>query len=81
MSYQLRAHDRFCLDPMYTSVTVQRFEDGRVAAVEGHAYDISPGGMRLAAHTAPISAGPGPKISNCHTSFASPIVRHSPLSP
>ncbi len=41
----------------------------------------SPGGMRFAAQTAPISVAPGPKISNCHTSFASPTVRHSPLSP
>jgi oxygen-independent coproporphyrinogen-3 oxidase len=41
----------------------------------------SPGGIRFAAQTAPISVAPGPKISNCHTSFASPTVRHSPLSP
>lgn len=47
MTYQLRAHDRYALDPAYTMVTVQRFEDGRLATVEGHAYDLSPGGIRF----------------------------------
>ena len=42
-----RRHPRFSLQPMYTTVTVQRIVDMKVQTVEGHAYDVSERGIRL----------------------------------
>ena len=42
-----RQHQRFRLQPMYTSVVVQRVRGLRVDREEGHAYDISESGVRL----------------------------------
>ena len=42
-----RAHDRFVLTPMYTRVAVQRVTDRRSERLEGHAYDLSEGGIRI----------------------------------
>ncbi len=44
-----RAHDRFCLSPMYTSIAARSARDGGASAGDlvGHIYDISRGGMRI----------------------------------
>lgn len=41
-----RRFERFSLRPMYTAVTAQERADGAIA-FEGHAYDISEGGIRF----------------------------------
>ena len=44
-----RRHDRFTVEPMYSSVTVRRISRGVLAseATEGHVYNVSLGGMRF----------------------------------
>ena len=42
-----RAYERFRIEPMYSSVTVQRVLDMTMRKLEGHAYDISEVGTRL----------------------------------
>ncbi len=44
-----RRHDRFTVEPMYSSVTVRRILRGVLAdeAVEGNAYNLSLGGIRF----------------------------------
>ena len=44
---ELRRYERFRLEPMYTSVTVQRVEGMKLQTIEGHAYDISEAGARI----------------------------------
>ena len=44
---ELRQHERFRLEPMYTSITVQHGQDLKLASIEGHAYDISQSGARI----------------------------------
>jgi c-di-GMP-binding flagellar brake protein YcgR len=41
-----RAHERFKLPPMYTSVVAQCARDD-AAGLDGHAYDISESGVRI----------------------------------
>ncbi len=50
-----RRFERFALKPMYTPVTVRRL-DGEGTALDGHAYDISEGGIRFELD-APIPSG------------------------
>jgi hypothetical protein len=45
--FKRRAYERLRLDPMYTSVTVQRIDGLSVQRIEGHAYDISMSGARI----------------------------------
>ena len=40
-----RRHERFCLLPMYTPVTIRVLDGER--EFQGHAYDISEGGVRF----------------------------------
>ncbi len=42
-----RQHERFTLPVMYSPVLVTRIRDGAMHSCEGHAYDISAGGLRL----------------------------------
>lgn len=43
-----RRHERFSLPPMYSAVTVQLMQEGRVAGpLEGHCYDISESGVQF----------------------------------
>lgn len=42
-----RQQERFRLEPMYSSVTVQRVEGMALQSLEGHAYDISASGARI----------------------------------
>ncbi len=44
---ELRLHERLPLEPMYTSVTVQRIDGMVLKSIEGHAYDISESGARI----------------------------------
>ena len=39
-----RAHERYCLPPMYTTVSARR---GDATVLHGHVYDISEGGARI----------------------------------
>jgi hypothetical protein len=50
-----RTHPRFQLEPMYTPLTVRNGEDA-ASDNEGHAYDISEGGVRFEADK-PIKPG------------------------
>lgn len=42
-----RVYPRFRLSPMYTAVTAQVAGEEDVRTLEGHAYDISEGGIRV----------------------------------
>ncbi len=46
-SFVTRLDKRHALQPMYTSVSLQRIEGFQMKTVGGHAYDISLGGMRI----------------------------------
>ncbi len=46
-SIDRRAHERFTLMPMYTSVAATRLADDAAEEIAGHAYDISEGGARI----------------------------------
>ena len=46
-AFSIREHDRFRLEPMYTSVTLQRAQGMSLRSVEGHAYDVSLAGVRI----------------------------------
>jgi len=46
-TFSIREYDRLQLEPMYTSVTVQRAEGMSLRSVEGHAYDVSEAGIRI----------------------------------
>lgn len=41
-----RAHERFAVPPMYTGLQIRRLED-EVFSLDGHAYDISEGGVQF----------------------------------
>ncbi len=45
--FNLRKHERLKVEPMYTSVLVQRADGPTIRTLEGHAYDISEGGARI----------------------------------
>lgn len=45
--YDRRRFERFALPAMYTTVRVHCVRDGRMTCLEGHAYDVSAGGMRV----------------------------------
>lgn len=42
-----RLFERYTLPAMYTTVNVTRVVDGAMRLLEGHAYDISAGGIRV----------------------------------
>jgi hypothetical protein len=42
-----RAHERFYLPPMYTTVTARSRRSGNRRLLQGHVYDISEGGVRI----------------------------------
>lgn len=46
-SIDRRAHERFTLMPMYTSVQAKRLADDATEELPGHAYDISEAGVRI----------------------------------
>ena len=46
-SVNLRQHDRFTLTPMYTRIALNRANGLRFERLEGHAYDVSEGGIRI----------------------------------
>jgi len=54
-----RRYARFTLEPMYTPIAV-RMLDSEVFDIEGHAYDISEGGMRFELDRAVL---PGTKVA------------------
>lgn len=43
-TFNRRRHERFCLAPMYTSVTARTGREGDQCELTGHAYDISESG-------------------------------------
>ena len=45
--FEHRAQPRLRLQPMYSSVTVQRVQGLTLQSIDGHAYDISLSGVRL----------------------------------
>ena len=59
MNINRRRHARFQLEPMYTPVAVRTL-DKEVFDIEGHAYDISEGGIRFELDRA---VPPGTKIA------------------
>ena len=58
----LRKHERFRLEPMYTSVSVQCSDRGSHRTLEGHAYDVSESGVRIELDE-PIE--PGARVAVC----------------
>lgn len=46
-TFNRRRHERFCLVPMYTSVTARTSDQNTECELAGHAYDISESGARI----------------------------------
>ncbi|MEM1329297.1 MAG: PilZ domain-containing protein [Planctomycetota bacterium] len=41
-----REHERFALNPMYTEIALRLMDEGDFS-IEGHAYDVSEGGIQI----------------------------------